>query len=44
MSLTSQFLIYVTAFRLAITGAGMVSMVLGYKLFIRGIYPSSFTR
>jgi tetratricopeptide (TPR) repeat protein len=39
MSLTSQFLIYVTAFRLAIIAAGTVSMVLGYKLFIRGIYP-----
>lgn len=40
MSLTSQFLIYVTAFRLAIITAGIVSMVLGYKLFIRGIYPN----
>jgi len=40
MSLTSQFLLYVTAFRLAIIGAGIVSMVLGYRLFIRGIYPS----
>jgi tetratricopeptide (TPR) repeat protein len=39
MSLTSQFLVYVTAFRLAIIAAGVVSMVLGYRLFIRGIYP-----
>jgi len=40
MNLTSQFLIYVTAFRLAIIATGVVSMVLGYKLFIRGIYPT----
>jgi hypothetical protein len=40
MSLTSQFLLYVTAFRLAIIAAGIVSMILGYRLFIRGIYPS----
>lgn len=39
MSLTSQFLVYVTAFRLAIITAGMVSMILGYRLLIRGIYP-----
>lgn len=38
MSLTSQFLVYVTAFRLAIITAGIVSMILGYRLFIRGIY------
>lgn len=37
MSLTSQFLVYVTAFRMAIIAAGVVSMVLGYRLFIRGI-------
>jgi hypothetical protein len=40
MSLTSQFLIYVTAFRLAIIAAGVVSMILGYRLFVRGIYPA----
>lgn len=38
MSLPSQFLIYVTAFRLAIITAGIVSIILGYRLFIRGIY------
>ena len=37
MSLPSQFLVYVTAFRLALIAAGVVSMVLGYNLFIRGI-------
>jgi tetratricopeptide (TPR) repeat protein len=41
MSLASQFLVYVTAFRLAIIAAGVVSMILGYRLFIRGIYPLS---
>ena len=40
MSLSSQFLAYVTAFRLAIIAAGVVSMILGYRLFLRGIYPS----
>lgn len=40
MSLTSQFLIYVTAFRLSIIAAGVVSMILGYRLFLRGIYPA----
>ena len=40
MSLTSQFLILVTAFRLAIIAAGMLSVMLNYKLFTRGIYLS----
>jgi tetratricopeptide (TPR) repeat protein len=39
MSLASQFLIYVTAFRLAIITSGIVSLILGYRLFIRGIFP-----
>jgi tetratricopeptide (TPR) repeat protein len=37
MNLTSQFLLYVTAFRLAIIAAGVVSLILGYRLFIRGV-------
>ena len=41
MSLSSQFLIYVTTFRLAIIAAGVVSMILGYRLFVRGIYPAA---
>ncbi len=40
MSLASQFLVYVTAFRLAIITAGIVALILGYRLFIRGIYPA----
>lgn len=40
MNLASQFLVYVTAFRLAIIAAGVVSMILGYRLFMRGIYPA----
>lgn len=39
MNLTSQFLVYVTVFRLAIIAAGVISMILGYRLFVRGIYP-----
>ncbi|PWU12074.1 MAG: hypothetical protein C5B51_01355, partial [Terriglobia bacterium] len=38
MSLTAEFLVYVTAFRLAIIAAGVVSIVLGYRLFVRGIF------
>jgi tetratricopeptide (TPR) repeat protein len=38
MSLTSEFLVYVTAFRLAIIAAGVVSINLGYRLFVRGVF------
>jgi Tetratricopeptide repeat len=40
MNLTSQFIVYVTVFRLAIIAAGVASMVMGYRLFIRGIFPA----
>jgi hypothetical protein len=40
VSLTSQFLIYLTLYRLAIITAGVVSIVLGYRLFVRGVFPS----
>jgi len=40
MSLSSQFIVYVTVFRLAIIATGVASMVMGYRLFIRGIYPT----
>jgi tetratricopeptide (TPR) repeat protein len=40
VSLTSQFLIYLTLYRLAIIAAGVVSIVLGYRLFVRGVFPS----
>jgi hypothetical protein len=35
MSLPSQFLVYLTAFRLAVLAAGVTSIVLGYWLFVR---------
>jgi tetratricopeptide (TPR) repeat protein len=37
MDLTTGFLLYAAAFRLAIIGAGVVSIVLGYKLFVQGV-------
>lgn len=40
MSLSTGFLIYVTAFRLSIITAGVVSIVLGYRLFVKGIYAA----
>jgi len=39
MEVTSAFLIYVTLFRLAIIGAGIVSIFLGYRLFVKGVWP-----
>ena len=37
MQLEIFFVIYLTVFRLAIIGAGVVSILLGYRLFIHGI-------
>jgi hypothetical protein len=34
------FIIYVTVFRLAIIAAGIISIILGYRLFCRGVWPS----
>ena len=39
MTLTSAFILYLTLFRLAIIAAGVVSIVLGYRLFLRGVWP-----
>lgn len=39
MEITSAFIIYLTLFRLAMIAAGVVSIVLGYQLFCRGIWP-----
>ena len=36
---TGTFLIHLTIFRVAMIGAGVVSMVLGYRLFSRGVWP-----
>lgn len=41
MSLTSLFLIYAVAFRLAIITVGAISIILGYKLFCRRVFDSS---
>lgn len=35
------FIIYLTVFRLAIVAAGITSIVLGYKLFVRGVFPGT---
>jgi hypothetical protein len=43
MDLTAEFLIYATLFRLAIIGAGVFAIVLGYKLFVRGVMPDGRT-
>lgn len=40
MDLTAGFLIYATLFRLTIIGAGLVSIVLGYWLFLRAVAPT----
>ena len=41
MNTTSVFIIYLTAFRLAIIAAGIISIVLGYRLFCKGIWPDT---
>jgi tetratricopeptide (TPR) repeat protein len=38
MDIASAFMIYVTLFRLAIIAAGVVSIVLGYRLFARAVW------
>ena len=36
------FVIYLALFRLAIIAVGLVSIILGYRLFIRGIFSNTF--
>jgi tetratricopeptide (TPR) repeat protein len=43
MNVPSEFLIYATLFRLAIIGAGVVSVVLGYRLFTLGVQTDRAT-
>jgi hypothetical protein len=43
MDLAAGFLIYATLFRLAIIAAGVFAIVLGYKLFVRGVMPEGRT-
>jgi len=38
--IATNFLIYVTLFRLAIITAGIISIVLGYRLFCKGVWPN----
>lgn len=40
-NITPYFLVYVALFRLAIITAGIVSIVLGYQLFCKGIFPGT---
>jgi hypothetical protein len=37
------FIVYLTVFRLAIVAAGITSIFLGYKLFVRGVFPGDGT-
>ncbi len=39
MGIEFAFLIYLTLFRLAIIAAVVISIVLGYQLFCRGVWP-----
>ena len=44
MPLTTAFVIYLTLFRLAIVAAGATAIVLGYRLFVAGVWPDAMTR
>jgi len=37
--ITSAFIFYLAIFRLAMIAAGIASIILGYKLFARGVFP-----
>ncbi len=39
MDITSEFVIYLLVFRVAIIIASIVCIVLGYRLFVRGVWP-----
>lgn len=43
MDLAADFLAYAAAFRLAVIAAGVVAIVLGYKLFVKGVMPEGRT-
>lgn len=38
----TAFVLYLTFFRLAIIAAGITSIVLGYRLFARGVFPKTY--
>jgi tetratricopeptide (TPR) repeat protein len=39
MDTASKFLVYALLFRLAVIGVGVLSIVLGYRLFLKGVVP-----
>lgn len=39
MNITQSFILYLVFFRLAIIAAGVISIILGYRLFIAGVWP-----
>jgi hypothetical protein len=41
MNIPPVFIVYLTLFRLSIIFAGIVSIVIGYKLFCKGIWPEN---
>jgi tetratricopeptide (TPR) repeat protein len=41
MNISTALVIYLTVFRLAIISAGIISIVLGYKLFLYGVFPGA---
>ena len=41
MDLSTSFLIYATLFRLAVIAAGVLIVVLGYRLFLQGLAASN---
>lgn len=43
MDETVGFLIYAAVFRLAVVGAAVVTIILGYTLFVRGVMPRQST-
>jgi len=43
MTIVTSFLLYATVFRIAVIGAGIVSVFLGYRLFVRGVMPDGAT-
>lgn len=43
MDATTAFLIYASLFRLAVIAAGVISIILGFRLFVRGVMPEGAT-
>lgn len=44
MNITQSFIVYLVFFRLAIIAAGVISIILGYRLFIKGVWPKNGNR